>query len=122
MTGRNGAFRGEPLAAAWLYGWGVGALTVGVLSYWSTWPEILLAPTFIAAGLLSAGAGWWRSRAAGTVGLAIMVVASWARAIALWGVDQHGAGSDYLASAVWFWVTLMVTIAMIAVARRGVEQ
>lgn len=118
---RRGAFRGEPLAATWLAALAAGAIAVGVLSWWSTWPQILLAPTFILAGVLSAVGAWRRSRVAGTLGLGVMVVASWSRAVALWGVDQRGAGSDYLASTVWLWLSLMCWVAMVAVARRGVE-
>lgn len=119
---RHGPFRGEPMAAAWLVGWSAGATVFGFLSCWSRWPEVLLAPAFLAAGVLTAVGARCRHRAAGTLGLGVMVIASWSRAVALWGIDQHGAGSDYLASAAWVWISLMCLIAMVVVARRGVEQ
>lgn len=55
------------------------------------------------------------------VGLALMILASWTRAISVWGVNQHGAGSPILASVVWMWITTGMILFLIAVWIRGLS-
>lgn len=121
--------KGEPLSVIWPYYVSFGAICFGCFSIPSSGAAIVLIPMFLIAGLVigfSMLTHRWDdgnpcTRYLVVTGLALMLVASWTRAISVWGVDQNGAGSNILASVVWIWITIGIALLMIAVWVRGLS-
>jgi hypothetical protein len=125
--------KGGPLSRVWVAFMSIGAMGVGVLSVPSTGAAVVLIPMFLVAGFLClAGCfapyrprpdrhSMLRGRARIMSGLALMMMSAWCRSLALWGTDQHGAGSQILATFVWWWIAVGCIMLMISVWARGVQ-
>lgn len=112
---------GGPISRVWLGHVAVGALGVGVLSVPSVGPPVALIPLFLIAGVACAAACWQPKLIHTAVaGLGVFAMASWARAVALWGLSQGGVGSNVLASFVWTWIAGSGVLLMVSVWTRGV--
>lgn len=111
---------GAPLARAWIGLVVVGATGVGVLSWPATGFPVLLVPMFLVGGVTTMVGVRLRSRRTISIGLLVTFLASWVRAVALWGLDQGGAGSKMLATFAWCWIAAAVLMLFMAVLRRGV--
>jgi FtsH-binding integral membrane protein len=119
--------KGGPLPRLWPIYIAFGAISFGFLSIPSTGAAIVLIPMFLMAGVAILYGCMVcprhnqpiSGRRLTVIGLALMVVASWTRGIALWGVGQHGAGSAILATVVWAWITVGCVFLLIAVWTRG---
>lgn len=116
-----GFLSGAPIHRSWVVYVGCGSTGVGLLSIPSYGPPIGLIPMFLLAAVLMAVGAAGRNRRSATSGLAVAAVAAWARAVALWGVGQHGAGSDVLATFVWIWIAVGAVLLAAAIGRRGIE-
>lgn len=106
-----------------------GGIVFGLFSIPSSGGAIVLIPMFLTAGAVI-GCGMIvqvmsRDKPCGRylvqVGLALMILASWTRAISLWGIDQNGAGSNILASIVWGWITIGCGLLFISIWLRGLS-
>lgn len=113
--------RGDPVARAWVLYVGMGTIGVGLLSIPSYGPPTALIPMFFGSALLLAVGVAKNSRRISVAGLGLASIASWARAVALFGVDQHGAGSSILATFVWVWIAIGALMLAAAVITRGLE-
>jgi hypothetical protein len=90
----------------------------------------VLIPLFLIAGLLILYGCALTPRVKGdilhgrkvtVIGMGVMILASWTRGIALWGLDQQGAGSIFLATVVWGWITAGCILLLISVWTRGLQ-
>ena len=122
--------QGDPLPRIWVVYLGGGGLAFGIVSIPSTGIAVGLIPMFIAAGILCLygcfvmeypGTEGIRSKKTVASGMALMILASWTRGIVVWGLGQHGAGSDILATAVWAWITIGACFLFISVWTRGLQ-
>lgn len=117
-----------PIPVVWVFYISLGATLIGLFSIPSQGSAIVLIPMFLTVGAVTTFGIILRcipghrecSRYVVVVGLALMILASWTRAISLWGVDQGGAGSNILATLVWGWITLGCVLLFIAVWMRGI--
>lgn len=121
---------GEPLPRLWVLYFGTGSICFGLLSYPSSGTAKVLIPMFILSGLTNLYACVLSAKRDPTLesarkisffGLGLMILASWTRAVIIWGVGQHGAGSTILASSVWLWITGGCAFLLIAVWQRGLR-
>lgn len=118
---------GEPLQRIWPIYIAVGAIMFSFLSVPSIGVAVVLIPLFAAAGvtilygctICPRRDNRLAGRRMTSVGLAIMILASWTRAVLLWDLTQRGAGSNFLASAVWLWITAGCAALLISVWTRG---
>lgn len=121
--------QGEPLSIIWPCYVSVGAIGFGCFSIPSSGAAIVLIPMFLTAGLVigfSMIVHRWDDSKTCTrylvvTGLALMMLASWTRAVSVWGIDQHGAGSNMLATVVWVWITFGIALFLMAVWVRGLS-
>lgn len=82
---------------------------------------LILAPLF-AIGALMALMGLYRHNLGFIeTSLLLFAIAAGGRALALVGVDQHGAGSKWAASLTWGWIMIMALLLLDAVSERGVK-
>lgn len=121
---------GEPVTRLWFLFVGYGAIAFGLLSIPSEGLAILLIVLFILAGILCLYGCLISYKRDKTLinaklfvsyGVILMIIASWTRGILLWGVSQHGVGSNFLASAVWLWITIECVFLLISVWKRGIR-
>lgn len=121
--------KGGPLSRIWVLYVGVGGMFIGLFSIPSKGSAIILIPLFIISGLtILCGAmlsskkhDRYNGRRIIAVGLSLMSVAGWTRAIVLWGTEQHGAGSNVLPTLVWVWITIGLVMLLITTWTRGVQ-
>lgn len=119
---------GGTIPRLWILYFSFGAISVGMLSYPSHGAAIILIPLFLSAGIFGVY-GCWISYIDNNkikfgeklvnVGMSLMVVASWTRAVLIWGLSQGDLGSHALASVVWLWITIGAIFLLIAVSQRG---
>lgn len=120
--------KGDPVSLIWPSYIALGGVLFGCFSIPSQGAAIVLIPMFLIAGLVigsSMVAHRWdnnkeRTRYLVVFGLALMILASWTRAISVWGIDQHGAGSNVLASVVWLWIVTGLILFTVVVWVRGI--
>lgn len=112
---------GSPVSRLWVIYAAIGATGTGLLSIPSYGPPAALIPLFIMAGLITSAGAWRRARRTSVVGLAVLSIAAWARALAVWGVGQHGAGSSILAAGVWWWLSVGALMLATEISRRGIR-
>lgn len=120
---------GGPVSVIWSFYVGIGAVVFGIFSVPSKGSAVVLIPMFLTSGVITALGTFMLfkkeikecARFLTVVGLFLMTVASWTRAVSLWGVDQQGAGSNILATLVWVWITLGCILLLIAVWMRGLR-
>jgi hypothetical protein len=119
--------QGGAISPVWPCYVSFGGIAFGLFSIPSTGGAIILIPMFLTAGAVI-GCGMFtnflakgnrRSQYMVLTGVALMILASWTRTIALWGIDQNGTGSNVLASIVWGWITIGCILLFIAVWMRG---
>lgn len=121
---------GEPIPRLWCLYFGFGAISFGMLSYPSRGAAIVLIPMFLlsgAANLYGCTISFNRdktfesARKIVIVGMMLMIMAAWTRGIVLWGLDVHGAGSKFITSVVWLWITVGSCFLLIGVWQRGLR-
>lgn len=121
--------RGGPVSLVWPLYICFGAIAFGVFSIPSTGAAIVLIPMFFTAGAVVAFGVYMHhvceskecSRFIVVIGVALMLLASWTRALSVWGINQDGAGSNLIASVVWGWITIGCGLLLIAVWVRGLS-
>lgn len=121
---------GEGTPRLWVLYFSFGAITFGMLSYPSRGAAIVLIPLFLLAGIF----GIYgciispirnKTLTAGekqvNIGMSLMIVASWTRAVLVWGITPNNLGVNILASVVWVWITIGAVFLFIAVSQRGLR-
>lgn len=114
-------FDGTPVSRLWVVYAAIGATGTGLLSIPAYGPPTALVPLFLAAGLIIAVGAWLRARRVSVAGLAVLSIASWSRAAAVFGADTQGALSPLLAVAVWWWLAVGALMLAVEVSRRGIR-
>jgi hypothetical protein len=126
----NNLVEGEEIPRLWILYFSFGAITFGMLSYPFHGAAFILIPMFIFAGLFGLLGCFITLIDAKTledgkiyvnIGMSLMVVASWTRAVLVWGLEQHGVGNNIIASVVWVWITIGALFLLIAVSQRGLR-
>jgi hypothetical protein len=105
----------------WVFLFALAAFQFSLFSIPSEgWPKILI-PGFMVASVGLAFACYTRKTCHVVWGGTMLVLCSITRGVALWGVGQGGAGSNHIASFVWFWIALLTALFTLAVWHRGIE-
>jgi hypothetical protein len=122
--------KGGAIPRLWILYFSFGAITFGMLSYPFEDAAFILIPMFLLAGIFGLIGCLVVPRYDPTlkasekyvnIGMSLMVVASWTRAILIWGLSPKGLGNSLFGSVVWVWITIGALFLLIAVAVKGLR-
>jgi hypothetical protein len=105
----------------WVWWAAIFSFQSAVLSWPSDGTAKFIIPIFAAAGGLLTAAALKKSVGLALFGFTALATASFSRSAALAGLDQDGAGSDWIAAATWLAIGLAVLLLAVDAAQRGLE-